>query len=269
MVKRRQNKVCLLQAALLLVCLFSVGLLVWEMFVIPKKNRQMAEQLKEEYTKEEDPEEQPPGDSSPEGTPKQAGEESGLPALDLTEMQAQYPDIKGWLSIPGTNIDYPVLQSGEAEAEYYLKRNYRGEWDANGSLFLQWNCEVSKGQNLIIYGHNMNSGAMFGNLDQFASADYWREHKTVLFQTLQGTYTYEIVSVMKTDVSMFPFQQAEFAGKTGLLDYVKQAKSLGLFGTGALCDDPEQVLTLVTCSYEWESARNVVVAVRKTAVPVA
>nr|WP_304057438.1 class B sortase [Enterocloster clostridioformis] len=110
---------------------------------------------------------------------------------------------------------------------------------------------------------------MFGNLDKFAAADYWKEHKTVLFQTIQGTYAYEIVAVMKTDVSVFPFQQAEFSGETGLLEYVRQAKSLGLFGTGELCGDPEQVLTLVSCSYEWESARNVVVAVRKPEVPVA
>lgn len=78
----------------------------------------------------------------------------------------------------------------------------------------------------------------------------------------------DMMEVQKVEM-MFPFQQAEFSGETGLLEYVRQAKSLGLFGTGELCGDPEQVLTLVSCSYEWESARNVVVAVRKPEVPVA
>lgn len=122
------------------------------------------------------------------------------------------------------NVDYPVLQSGEDEPEYYLKRSYTGEWDANGSLFLQWNCKVSESQNLIIYGHNMNSGAMFGNLDRFAAADYWKEHKTVLFQTIQGMYGYEIVSVMKVDISMFPFQQVDFDGDTSLEAYIKTGR---------------------------------------------
>lgn len=251
-----------LQAVLVMLCLASAGLLIQELFIEPEKNRQMTEWLKEEFPEET------PGVSSPQKDPQQAGEESGHSAIDLTAMQAQYPDIQGWITIPGTNVDYPVLQSGEDAPEYYLKRNYRGEWEANGSLFLQWNCKVSESQNLIIYGHNMNSGAMFGNLDRFAAADYWQEHKTVLFQTIQGMYAYEIVSVMKTDVSVFPFQQTEFSGETGLLKYVRQAKNLGLFGTGVLCDNLEQVLTLVTCSYEWESARNVVVAVRKAEVPV-
>lgn len=260
--KRQQNKMRFLQAALVMLCLVSTGLLVWELFIEPEKNRQMTERLKEEFPEET------PGVSSPQKDPQQAGEESGHSAINLTAMQAQYPDIQGWLTIPGTNVDYPILQSGEDEPEYYLKRSYTGEWDANGSLFLQWNCKVSESQNLIIYGHNMNSGAMFGNLDRFAAADYWKEHKTVLFQTIQGMYAYEIVSVMKVDVSMFPFQQVDFEGDTSLETYIKQAESLGMFGTGVLCDNLEQVLTLVTCSYEWENARNVVVAVRKGEVPV-
>lgn len=69
-------------------------------------------------------------------------------------------------------------------------------------------------------------------------------------------------------VSMFPFQQVDFDANTGVEEYIKQAQSLGLLGTGILCDNLEQALTLVTCSYEWESARNVVVAVRKEEVPV-
>ncbi len=228
------------------------------MVIEPERNRQMAEQLKEKF-----PEELSPGDTPVQEDPKQAGEKGEVPAVDLMAMQAQYPDVQGWLSIPGTSIDYPVLQSGEEDQEYYLKRNYKGEWDVNGSLFLQWNCVVPEGQNLIIYGHNMNSGAMFGTLDQFTSRDYWREHKRVFFQTLSGISEYEIVSVMKADLSMFPFQKAAFDAETGVREYVRQAKGLGLFETEDIGDVSEHVLTLVTCSYEWDNARTVIVAVRK------
>lgn len=118
--KRRQTKMCFLQAALVMLCLASAGLLIQELFIEPEKNRQMTERLKEDFP------EKTPGVSSPQKDPKQAGKESGHSAINLTAMQAQYPDIQGWLTIPGTNVDYPVLQSGEDEPEYYLKRNYRG-----------------------------------------------------------------------------------------------------------------------------------------------
>ncbi len=256
--KRRKNSIQFLQAVLFLVFIASAGAILKEMVIEPEQNRQMAQQLKEEF-----PEGTSPGDSSSEGEPKQAGEESRILPLDFLAMQKKYPEIQGWLTIPGTNIDYPVLQSSEDDQEYYLKHNYRGEWDANGSLFLQWNCEVSKSQNLVIYGHNMNSGAMFGNLDRFTEEDYWSEHKSVFFQTASGISEYEIVSVMKTDLSIFPFQQVEFAGAGSLKAYVEQAKSCGLFEIREFCGTLAHVLTLVTCSYEWEDARNVVVAVQK------
>ena len=186
------------------------------------------------------------------------------PLVDLAALQDQYPDIRGWLTIPDTGIDYPVLQGSADDPEYYLHLNYKGEQDINGSLFLQWNCDVREGENLIIYGHNMNSGVMFGNLDKYASSDYCEAHPTVLFQTVDGVSSYTVVAVLKADVSMFPFQQASFQEPDGLLSYLTQAKGLQLFDNGKIlaADDVKQVLTLVTCSYEWNGARNIVVAVR-------
>lgn len=267
---KKKNRVRILQAALFLICLASGGTLLKEMVIEPRAYEQMTKQLKEEFPGEEppgDPPSQGLPDEQPQEQPQQAGKENRDPAINLGAMQGQYPDIKGWLTIPGTNIDYPVLQSGEDDPEYYLKRDYRGEWNTNGSLFLQSDCEVSDSQNLSIYGHNMNSGAMFGNLEWFTAEDYWREHKVVLFETAQGTFAYEILSVMKADPSMFPFQQTDFSGNGGLMGYIRQAKELGLFGTGKMCEEPVQVLTLVTCSYEWDGARTVVVAARGPEIP--
>ncbi|MCI9270667.1 MAG: class B sortase [Dorea sp.] len=248
------NKYRVLQAALVLIFFISAGILSYQMAYLPMKNREAVERLKEDF---------PVGDT-PSGK-EPAGKERGVPSVDLAALREKYPDIQGWLTIPGTGIDYPVLQSGKSSPEYYLRRNYQGEWDINGSLFLQWNCKVPDGRNLIIYGHNMNSGAMFGNLDNYADAGYCREHPKIFFQTMEGIAEYEIVSVMKADIRMFPFQQAEFQDMEGLQDYLLQAKALRLFemGKDEETEKAEQVLTLVTCSYEWKNARNVVVAVKK------
>lgn len=248
------NKYRFLQVILALIFFISAGIFSYQMVYLPMKNREAVERLKEDF---------PEGDF-PSGK-EPAGEEGQVPSVDLAALREKYPDIQGWLTIPGTGIDYPVLQSGKDRSEYYLRRNYQGEWDINGSLFLQWNCKVPDGRNVIIYGHNMNSGAMFGTLDNYADAGYCREHPTIYFQTMDGIAEYEIVSVMKADIRIFPFQQAEFQDMKGLRDYLLQAKALRLFEIreNDKSEEAEQVLTLVTCSYEWKNARNVVVAVKR------
>ena len=255
----KKNKLRIWQAVFLLIFIISAGILVYQMVCLPLENRKMAEQLKEDFPEET------PGDFSPEENPLPAGREEGVSGVNLAALKAKYPDVRGWLTVPGTGIDYPVLQSREYEPEYYLRRNYRGEEDVNGSLFLQWNCEVSESKNLIIYGHNMNSGAMFGNLGRYADQEYCRSHLSVFFQTLEGMAEYEVTAVIKADVQMFPFQQVKFQEPDGLEKYIRQAKAQSLFGIEAGADKKgvAQVLTLVTCSYEWQGARNIVVAVRK------
>ena len=116
--------------------------------------------------------------------------------------------------------------------------------------------------NLTIYGHNMNSGAMFGNLDQYVSYDYWKAHPKVFFQTPEGMEEYQIAAVLKADVSMFDFRQPFFHSPQGAEAYVQQAKALSLFETGVDGIGCEKTLTLVTCSYEWKEARNILVAVK-------
>lgn len=257
MEKKQKNKLRLIQLLLLLIGLASAALLFYDMVILPRQNQELAEELKEEF-----PGDTPPGSFSPTGEPKQAGKEPQVSAVDLASLQEAYPDVQGWLTIPDTGIDYPVLQSGEDNPEYYLRHNYWGEYDVNGSLFLQTGCSLEESPNRIIYGHNMNSGAMFGNLEKYAGYEYWQKHKEVFFQTKEGMEKYVVAAVLKADVSMFPFQQVFFRNQEAVEAYVEQAKSRALFETGVSGADWDTVLTLVTCSYEWKEARNIVVAVR-------
>lgn len=246
----------LVQVLLLCICIGSAAMLTYEMILLPRQNRELAEELKDSF-----PDIPSQRDSSHGENSKQAGKEPEVSAVDLSSLQAQFPDVQGWLTIPDTGIDYPVLQSGMDEPEYYLRRNYQGDYDMNGSLFLQADCSLTESGNRIIYGHNMNSGAMFGNLEKYAAKSYWQEHPKVFLQTAAGMEVYEIAAVLKADVSMFPFQQA-FQNQQDVEAYVEQAKAQSLFETGVNGADCETVLTLVTCSYEWTEARNVVVAVK-------
>ena len=217
----------MLQAALCGVCILSAALLYQDYVTVPRKNRELVEALKTCV-----PEELPPGGGSLGQKEEQAGRETEVSAVDLRSLQSQYPDVRGWLTIPESGIDYPVLQSSPEEPEYYLRRDYRGNYDINGSLFLQADCILGESGKLTIYGHNMNSGAMFGNLDQYASYEYWKAHPSVFFQTPEGMEEYQIAAVLKADVSMFDFQQISFQNQREAEAYVEQAKELALFETG-------------------------------------
>ena len=108
----------------------------------------------------------------------------------------------------------------------------------------------------------MNSGAMFGNLDLYAREDYYNVHRLAYLQTEDGIQEYKIVTVLKADRDLFPFQQ-QLPDATAVQEYLKAAKQREVFETG---DDYltciyDKVLTLVTCSYEWSNARNIVLAV--------
>ena len=217
----------MLQAALCGVCILSAALLYQDYVTVPRKNRELVEALKTCF-----PEELPPGGGSLGQKEEQAGRETEVSAVDLRSLQSQYPDVRDWLTIPESGIDYPVLQSSPEEPEYYLRRDYRGNYDINGSLFLQADCILGESGKLTIYGHNMNSGAMFGNLDQYASYEYWKAHPSVFFQTPEGMEEYQIAAVLKADVSMFDFQQISFQNQREAEAYVEQAKELALFETG-------------------------------------
>lgn len=257
MKRRKKSKLWSLQVLLCGICILSAALLYHDFVILPRQNRELAEDLKSHF-----PEEPPPGGGSPAQKEKQAGREPEVSAVDLRSIQSQYPDVRGWLTIPETGIDYPVLQSSSEDPEYYLRRDYRGSYDINGSLFLQADCTFGESKNLTIYGHNMNSGAMFGNLDQYASYKYWEAHPRVFFQTPEGMEEFQIAAVLKADVSMFDFQKESFHSPQELEDYVQQAKVLALFETGITGAGCEETLTLVTCSYEWKQARNILVAVK-------
>ncbi|URW88024.1 class B sortase [[Ruminococcus] torques] len=164
-------------------------------------------------------------------------------------------DPGGWDRLSG-HAEQPG-RSGVLSAE-----GLPGNYDINGSLFLQADCILGESKNLTIYGHNMNSGAMFGNLDRYASYDYWKAHPRVFFQTPEGMEEYRIAAVLKADVSMFDFQQTSFHSPQELEAYAAQAKALSLFETGVAGAGCETTLTLVTCSYEWKEAWNILVAVK-------
>lgn len=171
----------------------------------------------------------------------------------------------GWVKIDDTNIDYPVVQT--TDNEYYLKHNMNQEYDKNGTIFLDKDCDVLKpSTNFIIYGHHMKSGKMFGKLDLYQKEDYYREHPLIQFDTIYEKGTWQVMYVFRSrvyseDVITFKYYQFIDAGsETEFNSYMKEMAAMSLYDTGVTAEYGDQLLTLSTCDYQEPNGRFVVVA---------
>ena len=111
----------------------------------------------------------------------------------------QNKECIGWLFIDGTSINYPVMHTPD-NPQKYLRKNFNGQYSQSGVPFLDGRCSLQDG-NLIIYGHNMKNGTMFSDLKKYLDSNFRETHKTIEFQTEDGVYLFEIVDVIRTNIS--------------------------------------------------------------------
>lgn len=181
-----------------------------------------------------------------------------------------YPDIAAWLYIADTNIDYPVMWTPGDET-YYLYRLYDGTDNQNGSLLLDTDSSLSPlTTNLIIHGHDMRSGAMFGNLTDYADQTYCEQHKEMLLFTPDCERKYEVIAVFYSQVykkkdTVFKFYKFfEADTEEEFNDFYNNIKKLSIYDTGVTAEFGDRFITLSTCSSHVENGRFVVVAKETT-----
>lgn len=166
----------------------------------------------------------------------------------------------GWISIAGTNINYPVMHT-PSNPQKYLNRNFYGEYSYSGTPFLDARCSADS-TNLIIYGHHMNNGTMFADLCNYTDYSYFTEHPTVVLETKDGAFVYSVFSVMKvkSDDDWYKFTAVET--EKSYEKWISYAKTKSLYSTEITPVYGQQILTLSTC-YEYnQDDRILVLAVR-------
>ena len=188
----------------------------------------------------------------------------------LEEYQTLYNKNKkliGWLKIDDTIIDYPVMQT--SNNEYYLDHNFNQEKDNNGSIFMDADCVAyPRSQNLILYGHHMKSGKMFGDLEKYASESYYKKHSIIHFDTIYEKGVYQIMYVFRTRVLKeneiaFKYYQFIDAGSGEEFNsYMNEMAQMSLYDTGVTAQYGDELLTLSTCDHSQTDGRFVVVAKR-------
>ena len=189
-------------------------------------------------------------------------------------------DIIGWLFIADSVIDYPVMQTPDDE-EYYLKYDFYGEKNKNGCLVLDTDSDAGTGTkaseylngtkpstNLIIHGHTMKSGLMFGKLSLYEDEEYGLKHNIICFDTLYEKREYELIAVFYSQVyyqneDVFKYYNFFQADNEEEFDYwYNNIMALRLYDTGVTAEYGDEFITLSCCAYHVEDGRFVVIGRR-------
>ena len=188
----------------------------------------------------------------------------------LPRLQEQYeknPDLAGWLTVPGTRIDYPVMYSPD-EPERYLHANFEVSYSFAGLPFLDAACDPESG-NRIIYAHNMLDGSMFRTLLKYQQKDFWQRNPVISFSTLYEEQEYEVVAAFydkvykKTDTNFKFYQFYDTSDQSRFDEAMAYYREHALYDTGVTAQCGDELITLVTCAYQTENGRFVVVARKK------
>lgn len=176
-------------------------------------------------------------------------------------------DYKGWLTIYGTQISEPVVQ-GETN-ETYLRTNINGEHAEAGTLFLDETTDLSQDGNLIIYGHKMNDGTMFGTLDKFEDEEFFDNNGTVCWESEKGKEYYQIFALLVLPGYSTAPDFIDLQAWNNVLDEEQTADMLNtiadrasIFRGESFNLEKDKYLFLVTCDYSINNGRLVLVGRR-------
>lgn len=183
------------------------------------------------------------------------------------ELLSINPDVKGWLSIPGTALSLPVVQG--ADNDYYLKHDFYGKKDRHGTIFIDCDADFGNGEiNTVFYGHNMKDGSMFGSLRAYREEDYYKKHPSFAVYLPDKAIEYEILAVLKNDIlpeeGLFQYYDYKQIENEEMFDrYYKEIKKHSLYETGVEARYGDELVTLCTCDYGSEDQRLLVVGRKK------
>lgn len=174
-------------------------------------------------------------------------------SVDIAGLRELYPDMRGWIVLEGTKIDYPIVQTNNNY--YYLSHLYNGSSNSNGSIFID--CEnngIFQDDNTVIYGHNMESGIMFAVLNRYKSQDFFEKHPVMTVSTADGDYLVELICGTIEDGNQ-PFVKFNFDGFEDMEDYVNSYRERSTFYSEVNLQPGDKLLTLCTCTYELFNGR--------------
>ena len=171
-------------------------------------------------------------------------------------------DFVGWVYIPDTPLNYPVLQTKDYP-EYYLRRDFYKKYSFAGVPFMDYKCTADESDITILYSHNMLDGTMFSAVEQYAKKSFWEEHPYIGFDTMNGYGTYAVAICARIDLMSTEFNYTDtvdFDTAEEFNDYFSNIIPLADYDTGVDIAFGDKLLLLSTCEYQHEEGRYIVIA---------
>ncbi len=173
--------------------------------------------------------------------------------IDFAALKEINPDVTAWLAAGDGRIDYPVVRG--KDNDYYLSHLFNGERNKLGAIFMD--CRSSgdfSDRNTIIYGHKMKDGSMFASLSNYKDQAYYDGHPDMMLYTPGGNYKIELFAGTVTDGS-YESVRFNFKDDADFLNYIDSLKESSTFRSGTEVTAGDRIITLCTCSYEFDNAR--------------
>lgn len=183
------------------------------------------------------------------------------------DLYQENSDLVGWITIDKTCIDYPVMQTKD-NPTFYIHRDWDKKDSVTGLPLIDARCTLES-ENIIIYSHNMKNGTMFGSLKKYKDKTYYKENKTIKFDTIYEEAEYQIIGVLLAKVyydeepskdEFVYYNYIELDSKKEFNKYINNVKKLSLYDTGNMAKYGDKLITLCTCDYYTENGRFLVVA---------
>ena len=176
------------------------------------------------------------------------------PNMSIRLLQEQYPDTVGWITVPGTMVDYPIMQA--EDNDYYLHRRQDGSHLYAGIPFMDYrNDPYCRDKNTIIYGHHMKNGTMFGTLVYFKDKEFFDSHDCFYVFLPDCTIRAKVVACLVVEVNQASYAYEIEPGPDYLSQLKTDARRIRDFTPG----ENDRYITLSTCDYEFENCRVLIV----------
>ena len=181
------------------------------------------------------------------------------PEVDFDALKAINEDIVGWIYIEDTNVNYPIVQ-GE-DNDYYLHRLYDGTANGSGSIFMDFrNSSDFSDPHTIIYGHSMQNSSMFTNIKKYKTQEFYDQHPFALLMTPEKNYKVELFSGYVANVKDTSWD-LDFGDAAVFQSWLSATKSKSMFLSDSAPTTDDKILTMSTCTYEFDNARFVLVGI--------
>jgi len=214
-----------------------------------------------ETDKQDEDEDGEEGENGEDGEDDEDEADRWRPYVDFDKLNDTFPGVVGWIKLEGTPIDYPVMQY--VDNDHFLRYLPDGTPHRNGSIFLDYrnNNDFSE-KSILIYGHETRAGDMFGVLKNFRKNGFFEAHSIAHLHTPENDYTIEIFAGHIAH-SIRDHPPLRFENDEDFLNYIEHLKKISVFDSDIEITPEDTIVSLVTCTYDFDNARLIIVGILK------